>query len=169
MVFKEGVYFIADATVNIDPNAEDLAEIAILAAKEVRRFNIEPRVALLSFSNFGSVHHPLSQKVQAALSILRHKAVDFEVDGEMQADTAVVPEIINEFYPFCRLKGGANVLIFPDLISGNVAYKLLQRLGHAEAIGPILMGMRKPVHMLQLGSMNETDVVNMTALAAVDV
>ena len=169
MVFKEGVYFIADATVNIEPSAEDLAEIAVLAAKEVRRFNIEPRVALLSFSNFGSVQHPLSQKVQAALSILRHKAVDFEVDGEMQADTAVVPEIINEFYPFCRLKGGANVLIFPDLISGNVAYKLLQRLGHAEAIGPILMGMRKPVHMLQLGSMNETDVVNMTALAAVDV
>ncbi len=168
MVFKEGVYFIADATVNIDPSAEDLAEIAMLAAKEVRRFNLEPRVALLSFSNFGSVQHPLSQKVQAALKILRHKAVDFEVDGEMQADTAVVPEIINEFYPFCRLKGGANVLIFPDLISGNVAYKLLQRLGHAEAIGPILMGMRKPVHMLQLGSMNETDVVNMTALAAVD-
>lgn len=168
MVFKEGVYFIADATVNIEPTAEDLAEIAMLAAKEVRRFNIEPRVALLSFSNFGSVQHPLAQKVQAALKILRHKAVDFEVDGEMQADTAVVPEIINEFYPFCRLKGGANVLIFPDLISGNVSYKLLQRLGHAEAIGPILMGMRKPVHMLQLGSMNETDVVNMTALAAVE-
>lgn len=168
MVFKEGVYFIADATVNIEPSAEELAEIAMLAAKEVRRFNIEPRVALLSFSNFGSVQHPLSQKVQAALAILRRKAVDFEVDGEMQADTAVVPEIINECYPFCRLKNGANVLIFPDLISGNVAYKLLQRLGHAEAIGPILMGMKKPVHMLQLGSMNETDVVNMTAIAVVE-
>jgi malate dehydrogenase (oxaloacetate-decarboxylating)(NADP+) len=114
------------------------------------------------------VQHPLSQKVQTALAILRHKAVDFEVDGEMQADTAVVPEILNEFYPFCRLKGGANVLIFPDLISGNVSYKLLQRLGRAEAIGPILMGMRKPVHMLQIGSMNETDVVNMTAIAAVE-
>ncbi len=168
MVFKEGVYFIADATVNIEPSAEDLAEIAILAAREVRRFNLEPRVALLSFSNFGSVKHPLSDKVQAALALLRRKAVDFEVDGEMQADTAVVPEIINECYPFCRLKNGANVLIFPDLISGNVSYKLLQRLGHAEAIGPMLMGMRKPVHMLQIGSMSETDVVNMTAVAVVD-
>ncbi|MDZ7343642.1 MAG: NADP-dependent malic enzyme [candidate division KSB1 bacterium] len=168
MVFKDSVYFIADATVNIDPTAEDLAEIAMLAAKEVRRFNIEPRVALLSFSNFGSVKHPLSEKVQQALAILRHKAVDFVVDGEMQADTAVVPEIVEEFYPFCRIKGGANVLIFPDLISGNVAYKLLQRLGKAEAIGPILMGMQKPVHVLQIGSMNETDVVNMTAIAVVD-
>jgi len=168
MVFKEGVYFIADTTVNIDPTAEDLAEIAMLAAREVRRFNREPRVALLSFSNFGSVKHPLSEKVQQALAILRHKAVDFVVDGEMQADTAVVPEIVDEFYPFCRLKGGANVLIFPDLISGNVAYKLLQRLGRAEAIGPILMGMKKPVHVLQIGSMNETDVVNMTAIAVVE-
>ncbi len=167
MVFKEGVYFIADATVNIEPTAEELAEIAMLAAREVRRFNIEPRVALLSFSNFGSVKHPLTEKVQHALAILRHKAVDFIVDGEMQADTAVTPEIVEEFYPFSRLKGGANVLIFPDLISGNVAYKLLQRLGHAEAIGPILMGPSKPVHLLQIGSMSEMDVVNMTAIAAV--
>jgi malate dehydrogenase (oxaloacetate-decarboxylating)(NADP+) len=168
MVFKEAVYFIADTTVNIDPTAEDLAEIAMLAAKGVRRFNIEPKVALLSFSNFGSVKHPLSEKVQQALAILRHKAVDFVVDGEMQADTAVVPEIVEEFYPFCRIKGGANVLIFPDLISGNVAYKLLQRLGRAEAIGPILMGMKKPVHVLQIGSMSEQDVVNMTAIAVVE-
>ncbi|MDZ7289075.1 MAG: NADP-dependent malic enzyme [candidate division KSB1 bacterium] len=168
MVFKDSVYFIADATVNIEPTAEDLAEIAMLAAKQVRRFNIEPRVALLSFSNFGSVKHPISAKVQQALAILRHKAVDFVVDGEMQADTAVVPEIVDEFYPFCRIKGGANVLIFPDLMSGNVAYKLLQRLGHAEAIGPILMGMKKPVHVLQIGSMSEEDVVNMTAIAVVE-
>jgi malate dehydrogenase (oxaloacetate-decarboxylating)(NADP+) len=168
MVFKEGVYFIADATVNIEPSAEDLTGIAILAAQTARRFNIEPRVALLSFSNFGSVKHPLTEKVQHALAILRHKAVDFAVDGEMQADTAVTPEIIDEFYPFSRLKGGANVLIFPDLISGNVAYKLLQRLGHAEAIGPILMGPSKPVHLLQIGSMSEVDVVNMTAIAVVD-
>ena len=168
MVFKEGVYFIADATVNIEPSAEDLAGIAILAAQTARRFNIEPRVALLSFSNFGSVKHPLTEKVQHALAILRHKAVDFIVDGEMQADTAVTPEIVDEFYPFSRLKGGANVLIFPDLISGNVAYKLLQRLGKAEAIGPILMGTSKPVHLLQIGSMSEMDVVNMTAIAVVD-
>jgi malate dehydrogenase (oxaloacetate-decarboxylating)(NADP+) len=168
MVFKDGVYFIADATVNIDPSAEDLAEIAILAAREVRRFNLEPRVALLSFSNFGSVKHSLSEKVLKALDILRNKRVDFVVDGEMQADTAVTPEIVDEFYPFCQIKGGANVLIFPDLISGNVAYKLLQRLGHAEAIGPILMGMKKPVHVLQIGSMSEIDVINMTAIAVVE-
>lgn len=168
MVFKEGVYFIADATVNIDPSAEDLADIAILAAQTVRRFGITPRVALLSFSNFGSVKHPLADKVQNALTILRRKGVDFEVDGEMQADTAVTPEIIKEVYPFCQLHEGANVLIFPDLISGNVAYKLLQRLGHGEAIGPILMGMQKPVHLLQIGSMSEIDVVNMTAIAVLD-
>jgi len=168
MVLKDGVYFIADATVNIEPTAQDLAEIAILAAREVRRFNIEPKVALLSFSNFGSVKHPLSDKVRQALAILRHKAVDFVVDGEMQADTAVVPEIVEEHYPFCRIKDGANVLIFPDLISGNVAYKLLQRLGKAEAIGPILMGMQKPVHVMQIGSMSEQDVVNMTAIAVLD-
>ena len=168
MVFKDGVYFIADATVNIDPSAEDLAEIAMLAAREVRRFNVEPRVALLSFSNFGSVKHPLSEKVLQALAILRQKQVDFVVDGEMQADTAVTPEIMNEFYPFCQVKSGANVLIFPDLISGNVAYKLLQRLGDAEAVGPILMGMKKPVHVLQIGSMSEIEVINMTAIAVVE-
>ena len=165
---KDQVYFLADTTVNLEPTAEDLAEIAMLTAKEVRRFDIEPRVALISFSNFGSVKHPLSDKVRRALDILRNKGVDFDFDGEMQADTAVVPEIVDETYPFCRVKGGANVLIFPELTSGNVAYKLLHRLGGAEAVGPILMGMRKPVHVLQIGSMSEVDVVNMTAIAVVD-
>jgi len=168
MCLKSGVYFFADATVNIEPTAEDLAEIAILAAKTARRFEIQPRVAMLSFSNFGSTRHPLSEKVRRATEIVRQRMPDLMIDGEMQADTAVVPEIVESTYPFCHLKGGANVLVFPDLEAGNVAYKLMQRLGGAEAIGPILMGMRKPVHVLQIGSMDETDVLNMTAIAVVD-
>jgi malate dehydrogenase (oxaloacetate-decarboxylating)(NADP+) len=168
MVFKDRVVFLADATVNIDPTAEELAEIALLAAEQVRRFEMEPRVAMLSFSNFGSVDHPLSQKVRSALTLVREKAPGLMIDGEMQADTALMPEILNEHYPFSVLKDGANVLIFPNLISGNVAYKLLQRLGGAEAIGPILMGTQKPVHLLQVGGTAEVDVVNMTAIAVVD-
>ncbi len=170
MIFKDRVLFFADATVNIDPTAEDLAEIALLCAKEVRRFGVEPRVALLSFSNFGSNKHPLSDKVRLATEMVRQKAPDLIADGEMQADTAVVPEIIDETYPFSALKGkgGANVLIFPNLEAGNVAYKLMQRLGGAEAVGPILMGMRKPVHVLQIGDFNEVDVVNMTAISVLD-
>jgi malate dehydrogenase (oxaloacetate-decarboxylating)(NADP+) len=168
MVFKDRMVFLADATVNIDPSAEELADIALLVAEEVRRFDVQPRIAMLSFSNFGSVQHPLSQKVRAAISLVRQKAPDLLIDGEMQADTAVMPEILSEHYPFSTLKDGANVLIFPNLISGNVAYKLLQRLGGAEAIGPILMGTQKPVHLLQVGGTNEVDVVNMTAIAVVD-
>ena len=118
---------------NIDPNAEDLAEIAISAAETARRFNVEPRVAMLSFSNFGSTRHPLAEKVRRAVEIVKHRAPDLMVDGEMQADTAVVPEILEKTYPFSTLKGGANVLIFPNLESGNIAYKLLSRLGNAEA------------------------------------
>ncbi len=170
MVFKDRVLFFADATVNIEPSAEDLADIALLCAKEVRRFDVEPRVAMLSFSNFGSTRHPLADKVRQAVEIVRRRNPDFIIDGEMQANTAVAPEIIDEVYPFSPLKGtgGANVLIFPNLEAGNVAYKLLQTLGGAEAIGPILMGMRKPVHVLQIGDFNEVDVVNMTAIAVVD-
>ena len=168
MVFKEQVVFLADATVNIDPSAEELADITLLVAEEVRRFDIQPRIAMLSFSNFGSVQHPLSQKVRDAVALVHQKAPELMVDGEMQADTAVMPEILNEFYPFSTLKDGANVLIFPNLISGNVAYKLLQRLGGAEAIGPILVGTQKPVHLLQVGGFNEVDVINMTAIAVVD-
>jgi malate dehydrogenase (oxaloacetate-decarboxylating)(NADP+) len=169
LVLKEKVYFFGDATVNINPSAEDLAEIAILCANGVRRFDIEPRVALISFSNFGSARHPESEKVRKAVDILRLREPDIVADGEMQADTAVTPAILEEHFPFSRIKdGGANVLIFPNLEAGNVAYKLVQRLGGAEAIGPILLGMRKPVHLLQYGGFNEVDVVNMTAIAAVD-
>ena len=128
---KGDIYFLADATVNIEPTAEDLAEIAIMAAEKARRFNQEPRVAMLSFSNFGSTRHPLAEKVRRAVDLVRQRAPGLMIDGEMQADTAVVPQIIDETYPFSTLKGGANVLIFPNLESGNIAYKLLQRIGGA--------------------------------------
>ena len=161
------IYFLADATVNIEPTSEDLAEIAVCAAETARRFGQEPRVALLSFSNFGSTHHPLAEKVARAVDLVRERAPELMVDGEMQADTAVLPEIIEHDYPFSALKGGANVLIFPNLESGNVAYKLLARIGGAEAIGPILMGLSKPVHVLQRGA-EVNDIVNMAAIAVVD-
>jgi len=161
------IYFLADATVNIEPSSEDLAEIAICAAETARRFGQEPRVALLSFSNFGSTRHPLAEKVARAVALLRERAPGLMVDGEMQADTAVTPEIIERDYPFSTLKGGANVLIFPNLEAGNVAYKLLARIGGAEAIGPILMGMSHPVHVLQRGA-EVNDIVNIAAIAVVD-
>jgi malate dehydrogenase (oxaloacetate-decarboxylating)(NADP+) len=167
MILKDKVYFFADTTVNIEPTAEELAEIALCAAEVARRFHIEPRIAMISFSNFGSARHRFVDKVREATRLVKERAPDLMVDGEMQADTAVVPELIDEYYPFSTLKGGANVLIFPDLQSANVAYKLVQRLGGAEAIGPILMGMRKPVHVLQRGC-EVKDIVNMAAIAVVD-
>jgi malate dehydrogenase (oxaloacetate-decarboxylating)(NADP+) len=164
---KGQIYFLADTTVNIEPTAEDLAEIAIETAEIARRFEVEPRVAMLSFSNFGSTRHPLAEKMQRATELVRAMRPDLMVDGEMQADTAVTPEIIDETYPFSRLKGGANVLIFPNLEAGNVAYKLLMRIGGAEAIGPILMGLSKPMHVLQRGA-EVNEIVNMAAIAVVD-
>jgi malate dehydrogenase (oxaloacetate-decarboxylating)(NADP+) len=167
MIVRDQVYFFSDATVNIDPSAEDLAEIAGLAADAACRFDVEPRIAMLSFSNFGSTRHPFAEKVQRAVKILRERRPDLTVDGEMMADTAVVPVIIDELYPFSRVRD-ANVLIFPDLEAANVAYKLLQRLGGAEAIGPVLLGMGKPIHVLQRGD-EVRNIVNMVALAVVDV
>lgn len=161
------MYFLADATVNIEPTAEDLAEIALLAADTARRWDVDPRVAMLSFSNFGSVRHPLSNKVSRAVEILRERAPELMADGEMQADTAIDPQIMEETYPFSRLRGGANVLIFPNLESGNVAYKLLAKLGGAQTIGPILMGLSKSVHVLHRGA-EVAEIVNMAAVAVVD-
>lgn len=166
MIVENKTYLFTDATVNIDPSAEDLAAIACLAANFARRLGIDPRVAMLSFSNFGGTKHPLSEKVGRAVNILRNKNVDFAVDGEMQADTAVVPEIIDERYPFSRVKD-ANVLVFPSLESANIAYKLVSRLGNAQAIGPILLGMGAPVHVLQTGD-EVRDIVNMAAVAVMD-
>jgi len=168
MITQHGdIYLLADATVNIEPSAEDLAEIAILTAETARRFNIEPRVAMLSFSNFGSTRHPLAEKVAKAAAIVKRRAPGLMVDGEMQADTAVTPEIIEQTYPFSTLKGGANVLIFPNLEAGNITYKLLARVGGAELIGPIIMGLRKSMHVLQRGA-EVNDIVNVASIAVVD-
>jgi malate dehydrogenase (oxaloacetate-decarboxylating)(NADP+) len=167
LMTKSDTFFFADTTVNIDPTPDELAEIAMCSAEVARSFDIEPRIAMLSFSNFGSTRHPLTEKVRVATEIVKQLMPDLMIDGEMQADTAVVPEIINETYPFSTLKGSANVLIFPDLQSGNIAYKLMMRIGGAEAIGPILMGIGKPVHVLQRGA-EVSDIVNMTAIAVVD-
>jgi len=167
MVLQHDLVFFADTTVNIEPDAETLAEIALLSADFVKRLGIDPRIAMLSFSNFGSTRHPDADKVRQAVQRVRQARPDLKVDGEMQADTAVVEEILRTRYPFCALDGPANVLIFPDLNAANVAYKLMARLGGAEAIGPILLGMGRPVHVLQRGS-EAADVLNLTALAVVD-
>ncbi len=166
MVFKKGVYFLADTTVTIDPSAEELAETAILAAETVRKLDIEPRVAMLSFSNFGSVDHVQAKKVKRAAEIVKDREPSLIVEGEMQADTAVVQDLLDGF-TFSKLKTTANILIFPDLSSGNICYKLLHHLGGADAIGPVLMGMKSPVHVLQRGD-DVDDIVNMAAIAVVD-
>jgi malate dehydrogenase (oxaloacetate-decarboxylating)(NADP+) len=167
LILEERLFFLADTTVNIDPSPEELAEIARLTVEFVRRFDIVPRVAMLSFSNFGSNRHPAATKVRRAVEILRQSDPDLEMDGEMQADTAVLESILHESYPWSRLKQPANVLIFPELQSANVAYKLIWRLANCEAIGPILLGMGKPVHVLQ-GGVEVTDIVNMAAICVVD-
>ncbi|HET8655771.1 MAG TPA: NADP-dependent malic enzyme [Longimicrobiaceae bacterium] len=167
MVTEKDLLFFADTTVNIDPDADTLAEIAVLAADFVHKLGIPPRVAMLSFSNFGSVRAPQSEKVREATARVKARCPELVVDGEMQADTAVVPSLRQGVYPFTDLVGPANVLIFPDLNSANIAYKLIARLGGAEAIGPILMGMAQPVHVLQRGS-TAADILNLTALAVVD-
>ena len=167
MIFKNQNIFIADATVNIEPTTEELAAIALLTADKVKELNIEPRIAMLSFSNFGSTKHPLTLKVKKAVDILKKVAPDLDVDGEIMADTAVNEEILKEFFPFSTLKKSANVLIFPDLTSANIAYKLLVQLGGAVAIGPILLGIKKPVYLLGPGS-TVSDIVNITAMAVVE-
>jgi malate dehydrogenase (oxaloacetate-decarboxylating)(NADP+) len=167
LVFKNDVKFITDATVNFDPTAEQLAEIAIMAAEKVRSFDITPRIAMLSFSNFGSTQHPSAQKMAKAVELVKKRAPELMVDGEMMADTAVSPEIIESLYPFSTLKGAANLLVCPNLESANIAYKLLARLGGAELYGPILLGMRKPVYLLIPGN-EVSDIVNVTAMAVRD-
>ena len=167
MIFRQQTFFFADTTVNIEPDAQTLAEIATATAKFVKRLGVEPRIAMLSFSNFGSVKHPAAAKVQQAVALLHEREPELQVDGEMQADTAVVERILTKVYPFAKLRGPANVLIFPDLDAANIAYKLLARLGDAQAIGPILVGMDRPVHVLQRLS-EVPDIVNMAVIAAVD-
>ena len=167
MITRKGdIYFLADTSVNIEPTAEDLVEIALCTAQTARRFDIEPRVALLSFSSFGSTKHPQCEKVRRAVELLHRADPTLIVDGELMADDAVSPDL-EQAYPFSFLKGGANVLIFPDLNSANITYKLLQKLGGGETLGPILMGMSKPVHLLPRGAEVE-EIVNVTAIAVVD-
>ncbi len=168
LTFKNRVVFCVDATVNQDPDEDILEEITRHTADLARRFNVEPRAALLSYSDFGSVDNPGTRKVRNAATRLRDDPqVDFPVDGEMQADTAVVEDMLNGTYSFSELDEAANVLVFPSLDAGNIAYKLLQRLGGAEAIGPMLVGMDKPVHVLQRGD-EVKDIVNLAGLAVVD-
>ena len=159
--------FFADTTVNIEPSAEDLAEIALLSAGFVDELGIHPRVAMLSFSNFGSAPHPASRRVRDAVRLVKERAPLLEIDGEMQADTAVSARLLQGPYGFSDLTQPANVLVFPDLNAANIAYKLLAELGSAEVIGPILLGMRQPVHVLQRGSTG-LDVLNLVTIASVD-
>ncbi|HKJ39933.1 MAG TPA: phosphate acyltransferase, partial [Anaerolineales bacterium] len=166
MIVDDRVYLFTDATVNIDPSAEDLSEIASLAADFAKKLEIEPRVAFLSFSNFGSTPHPLSDKVRRAVELTKSRRPDLVVDGEMQADTAVVADIVENRYAFSKVKD-ANVLVFPSLESANIAYKLLARLGNAKAIGPILLGMGAPVHVLQTGD-DVNDIVQIASVAVMD-
>jgi malate dehydrogenase (oxaloacetate-decarboxylating)(NADP+) len=166
LVLRDRLFFCADTMVNIEPTAEELAEIACLAADTARYFDVEPRVAMLAFSSFGSVRHEKAERVARAAAIVQQRRPDLIVDGEMHLDTAVAPEIVQTSYPHSRIKGDANVLIFPDLNSGNIGYKLVQRLGRADVIGPILMGMRRPVNVLQHGS-TVAEIVNTTAITVV--
>ncbi len=168
MVLKNRVLFFSDTTMNIEPTAEELAEIAMLTADLVKdTFHMEPKVAMLSFSTFGSVEHPLVRKVQKAVEIVKAVRPELKCDGEMQADTALGEGFLAESYPWVDLPGGPNVLVFPDLTSGNIGYKLVQRLAGAEVIGPITCGMAAPVHVLQRHS-DLNDIIHLTALTVVE-
>jgi len=168
MLTKRGPLFFADTTVNVNPSAEDLVEITALTARTVQQFNIQPRIAMLSYANFGSNPGEEPNKVSEAVRMLKEKFPGMIVDGEMQANFAFNRDLLKDNYPFSDLiNGEVNTLIFPNLSAGNIAYKLLQELGVGEAIGPVLMGMKKPVHILQLGSAVR-EIVNMVTIAVVD-
>ena len=166
MLVQGRPYFFSDATVNIDPDAETLATIAINAADVAVQFDVQPRIAMLSFSNFGSTRHPFSDKVRQATEIVKSRRPDLLVDGEMQADVAVLPQRMAQHYPFSAVRD-ANVLVFPDLSAANTAYKLLNRLGGAETIGPILVGMGRPIQVLETGA-EVIDIVNVATMAVVE-
>ncbi len=168
MMTKKGNYFFSDTTLNINPNAEELAEIAIMTADAVKLFDVDPKLAFLSYSNFGSAKGEIPEKTAAALQLVNARRPDIKVEGEMQANVALNPELQKELYPFSSLaEDNVNTLIFPDLASGNISYKLLMELGGADAIGPVLVGMKKAVHILQQGS-SVRDIVNMITIAVVD-
>jgi len=161
MLTKKGPVFFGDTTVNVDPSVQDLVDITVLVERSVKQFIDAPRVALLSYSNFGSNDGPIPEKTREAVRILHEQYPDMVIDGEMQANFAINPDLLKDNFSFSTLIGkAANTLIFPNLESGNIAYKLLQELGDAEAVGPILLGLNKPVHVLQLGS-SVREIVNM--------
>ena len=169
MMTKKGPVFFGDTTVNVDPTVEELVDLTLLLEKSVRKFNIQPRVALLSYSNFGSNDGVVPEKVRRAVKILHDNYPDIVVDGDMQGNFAINHELLKDNFPFSRLVDApANTLVFPNLESGNIAYKLLQELGEAEAVGPILLGLKKPVHIVQLGS-SVREIVNMVTIAVLDV
>ncbi|PIQ08841.1 MAG: NADP-dependent malic enzyme, partial [Ignavibacteriales bacterium CG18_big_fil_WC_8_21_14_2_50_31_20] len=167
VILKGKVFFLADTSVNINPTAEEIAEIAILAADEVKAFDITPSVAMLSFSDFGSVKDEESIKMRKATMIVNKLRPDIQCDGEMTADTAVDFDVLSQEYPFTTLQSRANVLIFPNLSSGNIMYKLMSKLAAASVIGPIMLGMNKPVHLLQRNA-SVDDIINMSSIAVVD-
>jgi malate dehydrogenase (oxaloacetate-decarboxylating)(NADP+) len=168
MVTKKGPYFFADTTMNVNPTAEQLVEITLLAANTIKQFNVIPRIALLSYTNFGSVPGPVPDKVKKAVSILHENYPGLIVDGDLQANFALNNELLKEQFAFSQLVDkSVNTFIFPDLASGNISYKMMQELGGAEAIGPVLMGLKKSVHILQLGS-SVREIVNMITIAVVD-
>jgi malate dehydrogenase (oxaloacetate-decarboxylating)(NADP+) len=168
ILHKNGTYFFGDCTVNVDPTAEELVDIIGVTARGARFFEAEPRIAVLSYSNFGSSKGEVPEKTREAVRLAKIKYPNLIIEGEIQANVALNAELQRELYPFSALsKEGANTLIFPNLSSANIAYKLLMEIGGAETIGPVLLGMRKPVHILQLGS-SIREIVNMTAIAVVD-
>ena len=165
---KQGPYFFADTTMNVNPTVQELVDITVLTANSVKKLNITPRIALLSYSNFGSSEGEIPNKVREAVEILHKNYPGMIVDGEMQANFALNNELLKEQFPFSDLVDKkVNTLIFPNLAAGNIAYKLIQEMGGAEAIGPVLIGMKKPVHILQLGS-SVREIVNMVTIAVVD-
>ncbi|MES2448722.1 MAG: NADP-dependent malic enzyme [Bacteroidota bacterium] len=169
MMTQKGPVFFGDTTVNVDPTAEELVDLTLLLEKSVRKFNIQPRIALLSYSNFGSNEGVVPEKVRKAVKILHDQHPQIVVDGDMQGNFAMNNSLLKENFPFSSLVDApANTLVFPNLESGNIAYKLLQELGGAEAVGPILLGLKKPVHIVQLGS-SVREIVNMVTIAVLDV
>jgi malate dehydrogenase (oxaloacetate-decarboxylating)(NADP+) len=168
LMSRFGPLFLADTSVNFNPSAEDIVEIAELAAKEVEKFNIKPRIALLTYSNFGSAGGDDAAKMRKAADVLRAKHPEMIVDGEIQAHLAFQTDLLRENYPFSKLvNGGANILIFPNLSASNIAYNLVKEVADIEKIGPVLLGFKKPVHLLQMGSTTR-EIVNMVAIAVVD-
>lgn len=167
MVLGKRLLLFADCMVNIEPSSHELMEIAIDSAETAKRFGIEPRIAMLSFSTNGSAKHPSVDRVREATQMIRHNRPDLVCEGEMQVDAALVPEVCAKKFPNSRVPGNANVLIFPDLNSANISYKLVQRLGHAQAIGPILQGLQKPINDLSRGC-NVDDIVQLAAITSVE-